>query len=186
MRLLDIIYEMSDEIYLSDFQVPEKLFRNMKLINSIADDAYSVEEWQYVYTYIVKAPSYCTTVREIKAKLAEYATSNMDLCHYRGKKWGIKGMKKKCINKKDLVDCISKNTGVDEREVELIIDEFLCVVGDKMAAQEKVKLAGFGTFEARLAKGRKCHNPKTGEKTTVSEYLSPKFKAGKCLKDKIK
>lgn len=186
MRLLDIIYEMSDEIYLSDFQVPEILFRNMKLINSIADGAYSVEEWQYVYTYIAKAPSYCTTVRDIKLKLAEYATSNSKLHNYWEKKWGIGKMEKKCINKKDLVDCISEKTGVNAQEVEKIIDEFICVVGDKMAAQEKVKLAGFGTFEARLAKGRKCHNPKTGEKIIVSEHLLPKFKAGKHLKDKIK
>ena len=54
-----------------------------------------------------------------------------------------------------------------------------------MQKGEKVQLVGFGTFEVSERAAREGRNPKTGETMTISASKSPKFKAGKALKDLV-
>ena len=48
-----------------------------------------------------------------------------------------------------------------------------------------VEVRGFGVFYKRHRKGRIGINPKTGEKTEVSEKFVPFFKPGKLLKEAV-
>ena len=48
-----------------------------------------------------------------------------------------------------------------------------------------VEVRGFGGFQKRHRKGRMGINPKTGEKTQVSEKFVPFFKPGKLLKEAV-
>lgn len=73
MCLLDRIYEMTNEIYLSDLRMPEKLLFNIDMIRNIPNDKYSADDWQYVYSYIAGQPSYCVNVGQIKEALVGYA-----------------------------------------------------------------------------------------------------------------
>lgn len=73
MKLLDVIYGMTREDYLSDLKIPGILLRNIEIIRDIPSKMYSIDEWQYVYLYIVRGPSNCISVSEIKNKLEEYA-----------------------------------------------------------------------------------------------------------------
>ena len=50
---------------------------------------------------------------------------------------------------------------------------------------EKVQITGFGTFEVSERAEREGRNPSTGETMTIKASKSPKFKAGKALKDMI-
>ena len=44
---------------------------------------------------------------------------------------------------------------------------------------------GFGTFEVAKRAARKGKNPQTGEAIKIAASKSPKFKAGKALKDLV-
>ena len=55
----------------------------------------------------------------------------------------------------------------------------------EMQKGEKVQLVGFGTFEVSERAAREGRNPQTGETMTISASKSPKFKAGKALKDLV-
>ena len=50
---------------------------------------------------------------------------------------------------------------------------------------EKVQLVGFGTFEVSERAAREGRNPKSGEPMRIEASKSPKFKAGKALKDMV-
>ena len=54
-----------------------------------------------------------------------------------------------------------------------------------MAANEKVQLVGFGTFEVKERAARVGRNPQTGETINIQAARVPTFKAGKGLKDAV-
>ena len=46
-------------------------------------------------------------------------------------------------------------------------------------------MVGFGTFEVAERAAREGRNPKSGETMTIAASKTPKFKAGKALKDQV-
>ncbi|MBQ5870255.1 MAG: HU family DNA-binding protein, partial [Lachnospiraceae bacterium] len=62
---------------------------------------------------------------------------------------------------------------------------FADAVAEELKAGGKVQLVGFGTFEVSERAAREGRNPKTGEKMPIAASKTPKFKAGKALKDQI-
>ncbi len=56
----------------------------------------------------------------------------------------------------------------------------------KLKKDGKVQLVGFGTFEVTERAERQGRNPATGEAITIVASKSPKFKAGKALKEAVK
>ena len=89
------------------------------------------------------------------------------------------------MKKINLIDVISKEIGITRSEakqsVEIILEEIsLAVISGK-----GVEIRGFGGFQKRHRKGRMGVNPKTGQKTEVSEKSVPFFKPGKLLKEAV-
>ena len=68
------------------------------------------------------------------------------------------------ITKNDLVEAVYQSTNCERRIVQSVIESFLSNVKVSLEKGKTIELRGFGTFEARLRKGRlKARNPKTGE-----------------------
>ena len=65
--------------------------------------------------------------------------------------------------------------------VEVILEELTSAI----TSGEGVEVRGFGGFYKRHRKGRMCINPKTGEKTEITEKFVPFYKPGKFLKEAI-
>jgi len=89
------------------------------------------------------------------------------------------------MKKIDLIELLSKENSINRSEakhsVEIILEEIsLAVISGK-----GVEVRGFGGFQKRHRKGRIGINPKTGEKTEVSEKFVPFFKPGKLLKEAV-
>ena len=61
----------------------------------------------------------------------------------------------------------------------------LSKISEEMKKGEKVQLVGFGTFEVSERAAREGRNPQTGETMTIAASKTPKFKAGKALKDLV-
>lgn len=89
------------------------------------------------------------------------------------------------MNKNEIIREIAYKQGVSIEVTKEIVEQFIELIGDKMAQREKIQIVGFGTFEARFVNERNSRNPQTGEKLTIPGHFSPKFKPGKALKEKI-
>ena len=89
------------------------------------------------------------------------------------------------MNKAELVEAVANKSGISVASAEKAVKAFTGVVTDALAKGDKVQLIGFGTFSVGVRGERKGRNPKTGETITIAASKSPKFKAGKALKDKV-
>lgn len=90
------------------------------------------------------------------------------------------------MNKVELIGAVASKSEISKKDVEKVINAFTNVVADALVDGDKVQLVGFGTFEVVERAERPGRNPATGETITIAASKSPKFKAGKALKDAVK
>ena len=89
------------------------------------------------------------------------------------------------MNKTELVAAIAEKAEISKKDSEKALKAFIDVVSDQLKKGDKVQLVGFGTFEVSERAAREGRNPQTGETMTIAASKSPKFKAGKALKDLV-
>lgn len=92
-------------------------------------------------------------------------------------------MVKTNINKTDLINIVSENTGQTKKDTEIFLNAFMDTVTSQVSKGNKIQLIGFGTFELRERQERKGRNPQTGEEITIPASKAPAFKAGKQFKE---
>lgn len=90
------------------------------------------------------------------------------------------------MNKVELIGEVASKSEISKKDVEKVINAFTNVVADALVDGDKVQLVGFGTFEVVERAARTGRNPHTGETIEIVASKSPKFKAGKALKDAVK
>ena len=90
------------------------------------------------------------------------------------------------MNKTEVVAAIAKEAGISKKDAENALKAFIDVVGKTLKKGGKVQLVGFGTFEVTKRVARTGRNPQTGETIKIKAAKTPKFKAGKALKDLVK
>jgi len=91
------------------------------------------------------------------------------------------------MNKAELANILTAKCGVTRKQAEESIDCIVDTIIDTIKTGGEVTLTGFGTFSARVRKGREGVNPqKPAEKITIPPTKVVKFKAGKTLKDALK
>lgn len=90
------------------------------------------------------------------------------------------------MNKTELIAAIAEKTEMTKVQSEKALNAFMDIVKEELVKGEKVSLVGFGTFEVTERAERQGRNPSTGESMVIPASKSPKFKAGKVLKDAIK
>ena len=92
------------------------------------------------------------------------------------------------MNKAELVEAMAKKAGLSKKDAEAGLNAFVDVVKKELSnkkGDKKVSLVGFGTFEVSERKARTGRNPQTGATIKIKASKSPKFKAGKALKDAV-
>ena len=89
------------------------------------------------------------------------------------------------MNKTELIAAVAERAEISKKDAEKALKAFTDVVTDELVKGEKVQLVGFGTFEVSERAEREGRNPKPREPMTIAASKSPKFKAGKALKDMI-
>lgn len=87
------------------------------------------------------------------------------------------------MNKAELVEAMSKKTEETKKVTEESLNALIDVITEALKKGDKVQLIGFGSFEVVKRAARKGKNPQTGEELKIPASKSPKFKAGKALKD---
>ncbi len=89
------------------------------------------------------------------------------------------------MNKAELVEAIAKETGLTKKDSEAALKAFTNTVSKALKKGDSVQLIGFGTFEVGSRSARTGRNPLTGETIKIKASKTPKFKAGKALKDLV-
>ena len=89
------------------------------------------------------------------------------------------------MNKTELVAAIAEKTELSKKDAEKALKAFTDVVAEKLKKGEKITLVGFGTFEVASRPAREGRNPLIGKTIKIAASKSPKFKAGKALKDSL-
>lgn len=89
------------------------------------------------------------------------------------------------MNKTELIAAVAEVAGLKKTEAEKALNAFTSIVEAELKKGEKVQLVGFGTFEVSERAAREGRNPQTGATITIPASKTPKFKAGKALKDVV-
>ncbi len=89
------------------------------------------------------------------------------------------------MNKAELVAAAAEQTGLKKGDAEKALKAFIDVITEELKNGEKVQLVGFGTFEVSERTEREGRNPQTGETMKIAASKTPKFRAGKALKDAL-
>ena len=89
------------------------------------------------------------------------------------------------MNKTELIAVMADKSKLTKKDAEAALKAFTDVVTEELKAGGKIQLVGFGTFEVSERAEREGRNPQTGETMKIAASKSPKFKAGKPLKDEI-
>jgi DNA-binding protein HU-beta len=89
------------------------------------------------------------------------------------------------MNKTELISAIAEQTDLPQHKVKEVITLMIDIISEKLAAGETINLVGFGSFLTVKRESRTGRNPKTGEEMKIKESITPKFRPGKALKDKV-
>ncbi|MDO5059472.1 MAG: HU family DNA-binding protein [Neisseria sp.] len=89
------------------------------------------------------------------------------------------------MNKSELIDAISQEADISKAAAGKALDGLIDAVTKALKAGDTVTLVGFGTFYVGERAERQGRNPKTGEPLTIAAAKTPKFRAGKALKDAL-
>ena len=85
-----------------------------------------------------------------------------------------------------VVDVAARVRGEHARDrVEAAVAAFFDAIIERLAADGRVELRGFGAFTTRARDPRAGRNPRTGELVDVSAKRVPFFKPGKELKERV-
>ena len=90
------------------------------------------------------------------------------------------------MKKSDLIAKIADKAGMTKKDAEKALNAFIDTVTDALAADDKISLVGFGTFETKKRAARKGKNPRTGEIINIPAAKVPTFKVGQGLKNAVK
>ncbi len=89
------------------------------------------------------------------------------------------------MNKSELVDALAESNDMTKADSTAAIDQLVSIITNAMQSGDTVAIAGFGTFSVGERSARTGRNPQTGEAINIPAAKTPKFKAGKALKDAV-
>jgi DNA-binding protein HU-beta len=89
------------------------------------------------------------------------------------------------VNKNDLIQHLSDRTGLAKNDAAKAVDGVFDLITDALKSGDEVRLTGFGVFVVAQRAGGKGRNPQTGAEIEIKPSKTPRFRAGKQLKDAL-
>lgn len=90
------------------------------------------------------------------------------------------------MTKADIVNEISKSTGIDKATVLETVEKFMASVKDSLANGENVYLRGFGSFIVKTRSQKTARNISKNTTIIIPEHNIPAFKPAKVFLDSLK
>ena len=89
------------------------------------------------------------------------------------------------MNKSEMIDMVAEAADISKAAAGRAVDAVFDSITDSLKKGDSVTLVGFGTFSVGSRAARTGRNPRTGETIQIKASKTPKFKAGKALKDAV-
>ena len=90
------------------------------------------------------------------------------------------------MTKADIVNEISKSTGIDKATVLETVEKFMGTVKDSLANGQNVYLRGFGSFIVKTRSQKTARNISKSTTIIIPEHNIPAFKPSKVFMDLVK
>lgn len=90
------------------------------------------------------------------------------------------------MTKADIVNEISKRTGVDKVTVLSSVETFMEVVKESLSKEENVYLRGFGSFVVKKRAQKTARNISKNTTIIIPEHNIPSFKPAKTFVSEVK
>jgi len=90
------------------------------------------------------------------------------------------------MTKADIVNEISKNTGIEKVTVQKTVEAFMEAVKDSLAGNNNVYLRGFGSFIVKKRAQKTARNISKNTTIIIPEHFIPAFKPAKSFINKVK
>lgn len=90
------------------------------------------------------------------------------------------------MTKADIVNEISRSTGIDRASVLDTVEKFMEIVKDSLAKGENVYLRGFGSFIVKTRATKTARNITKGTTLIIPEHKIPAFKPSKAFMQEVK
>ncbi|MFK8034884.1 MAG: HU family DNA-binding protein [Hyphomicrobiales bacterium] len=89
------------------------------------------------------------------------------------------------MNKNELIAAVADKSGLTKADAGTAVEATFDAISDALKGGDEVRLIGFGNFTVAHRAATDGRNPRTGETIKIPASKSPKFKAGKGLKDAV-
>lgn len=90
------------------------------------------------------------------------------------------------MTKADLVNEISRTTGIDRAAVLEVVEKFMETVKDSLANGENVYMRGFGSFITKTRAEKTARNISKNTTLIVPEHKIPAFKPAKVFMEEVR
>ncbi len=89
------------------------------------------------------------------------------------------------MTKHEIVDQLTRQSGMKRREVGYIVDNFLELILKNLDTENRIEIRGFGTFSRVLRKERKVYSPIAGRNLDVPARSVLSFKPSKSTEREV-
>lgn len=89
------------------------------------------------------------------------------------------------MKKKDLIDAISKKSGMAKNESEIALNAVINCISDLLGKGDSIILPGFASISVKERAARTGRNPSTGQPINIAASKTVSFKTGSKLKEAI-
>lgn len=90
------------------------------------------------------------------------------------------------MTKADIVNEISRSTGLEKTAVLTTVEKFMDVVKESLAEGNNVYLRGFGSFIIKTRREKTARNISQNTTIIIPEHKVPAFKPSKVFLDEVK
>ena len=90
------------------------------------------------------------------------------------------------MTKADLIAQVAKEVKITKAAATKAVDCVTTTITRELKKGARVSLTGLGTFAVAKRKARTGRNPRTGETIKIRAAKTPKFTAGKALKEAVR
>lgn len=90
------------------------------------------------------------------------------------------------MTKADIVNDISKNTGIEKVVVQKTVEAFMDTIKDSLVKGKNVYLRGFGSFIVKKRAEKTARNISRNTTLIIPEHFIPAFKPAKSFVIKVK
>ncbi|SNY93747.1 DNA-binding protein HU-beta [Cohaesibacter sp. ES.047] len=89
------------------------------------------------------------------------------------------------MNKNELISSVAEKAELTKAQAGEAVDALFDIIADTLKSGDEVRVIGFGNFSVTERAATEGRNPRTGETIQIPASKTPKFKAGKGLKDAV-